>query len=98
MEEVKMSCCTMDDTESEAHDCCQTDHPISTKNDCGENGCPSNDCHFHQITTFHVFFPNHSEENESKIISSKKLKSERNKSLIIKDLSYSYWNPPKYIS
>ena len=94
----EMSCCMVDDSKNSEQDCCHADQPISTKNKCGDNGCPSNDCHFHQVTVFHIYFPDNLEEKESHLISSEKLKSENNKSLLIEDLSYSFWNPPKYIS
>jgi len=92
----EMSCCAMDDSE-EMHDCCHSDEPM-TENKCGDNSCPTHDCHLHQVTVFHVYFPENPSDNETRIISSKKLKSDNYSSLIIKDLSFSFWNPPKYIS
>lgn len=92
----EMSCCAMDDSE-ESHDCCHSDEPM-TENKCGDNGCPTHDCHLHQASSFHVYIPVNSFEKETEIISSEKLKSDNYSSLAIKDLSYSFWNPPKYIS
>src|SRR5690606_25622349 len=93
---TEVNCCTMDDAE-EAHDCCHSDEPM-TENKCGDKGCPANDCHFHQVTAFHIYFPENSLQKEIQILSFEKLKSDNYSSLAIKDLSYSFWNPPKYIS
>lgn len=94
--EMEMSCCAMDDSE-ESHDCCHSDEPM-TENNCDDKGCPTHDCHLHQVISFHVYIPVNSFEKETEIISSEKLKSDNYSSLAIKDLSYSVWNPPKYIS
>jgi len=92
----EMSCCTMDDSE-ESHDCCHSDEPM-TENNCDDKGCPTHDCHLHQVISFHVYIPINSSEKEIGINSFEKLKSDNYSSLAIKDLSYSFWNPPKYIS
>lgn len=92
----EMSCCAMDDSD-ESHDCCHSDEPVE-ENKCGDNGCPTNDCHLHQASSFHVYFPVNPSEKEIGIISSEKLKSDNYSSFPVKDMSFSFWNPPKYIS
>ena len=94
---TEMSCCANDSNESE-HDCCHSEKTDADKNKCGDNGCPSNDCHLHQVNIFHIYFPENLAENESEFVFSDKLNSDNSSNLIIKDLSYSFWNPPKYIS
>src|SRR5690606_36463163 len=94
----EMSCCSTDDSENADHDCCHSEQPLADDKSCGDNGCPTHDCHLHHVTAFHIYFPEKSTENEMNLISSEKLKSDNYPSLAIKDLSYSFWNPPKYIS
>ena len=94
---TEMSCCTKDSKKSE-HGCCHSDKTNADKNKCGDKDCPSNDCHLHQVNVFHIYFPENSAENESEFVFSDKLNSDNTSNLIIKDLSYSFWNPPKYIS
>lgn len=92
----EVSCCAMDDSEM-THDCCHEDATLG-ENKCGDTGCPTKDCHFHQGTVFHIYFPENSSENEIQILPFEKLISDNYSSLAIKDLSFSFWNPPKYIS
>jgi len=96
--EMEMSCCATDDSAGSEHDCCHSGSPKNEKKNCGDTGCPTNDCHLHTVTSFHIYFPEILSENETEIVSLEKLKSDNYSSLAIKDLSYSFWNPPKYIS
>ncbi len=96
--EMEMSCCTTDDSSDSEHDCCHTESPMTKNKSCGDTNCPTNDCHLHQVNVFHVYFPQDSQEKEIQFISPEKLKSYNYSSLSIKDLSFSFWNPPKYIS
>ena len=96
--EMEMSCCTTDDSERSDHDCCHSGQPLDDHKTCDDNGCPTHDCFLHHVTVFHVYSPETSFENETKPVSLEKLKSDIYSSLIIKDLGFSLWNPPKYIS
>jgi len=96
--EMEMNCCATDDSAGSEHDCCHSENPMTENKSCGDNGCPTHDCHLYQVNVFHIYFPQDSQEKEMQIISSEKLKTDNHSSLAIKDLSFSFWNPPKYIS
>jgi len=96
--EMDMSCCATDDSAGSEHDCCHSESSKNEKKNCGDTGCPTNDCHLHTVTSFHIYFPEILSEKETEIVSLEKLKFDNYSSLTIKDLNYSFWNPPKYIS
>lgn len=95
--EMEISCCSVENSSESDHNCCHENETSGDK-DCGDHSCPTHDCHLHSVNVFHIYFPNNNFENETKFVSLEKLKSDNYHSLIIKDLSFSFWNPPKYIA
>ena len=87
-QKTEMSCC------ADADDCHDSKED---KKGCADGNCPSNDCQLQQLSVKLI------SENKLEVesIPDFQLNSQKNsfyKSLIFKDLSYSFWHPPRYIS
>jgi hypothetical protein len=73
-------------------------HDKSQKNkDCGDSNCPSKDCHFQTVTLKIISETNVQEFTHPETIRLN-LKNEFYLSPALKDLTYTFWHPPKYIS
>lgn len=95
----EMSCCAMSndhDPSSKKEKCSGEPEKKERKKDCGTN-CPMPGCHS-VVVTFQLFFETKSEPEEIHLFDSEKVQNEFYLSLLYKDLSYSFWHPPKYIS
>jgi len=86
-----MSCCS---GKSACHE-----NPPENKKDkgCTDHSCPSKDCHFQTVNFKLISESNFQELEVPKIFTVRSL-NEFYISLTFKDLSYSFWHPPKYIS
>lgn len=102
-EEKEMSCCTMsheehsDNKSEEKKGCCHGSDKKEEKKDCGNN-CPMPDCNMTISIVFQLFFEQNKSEEKSTELFTENIQNEFYLSLLNKDLSYSFWHPPKYIS
>lgn len=102
-EETEMNCCAMpddgdSDTKSgEEKGCCHGSDKKEEKNDCGSS-CPMPGCKMTISIVFQLFFEQNKPEEKSIEFFTENIQNEFYLSLLNKDLSYSFWHPPKYIS
>lgn len=95
---AEMSCCT-----GENHSCHhssqkENQHKKDTHNDCNDTSCPMNSNCQVQTLNLELISENGFEENEAINTTVKKIKNGHYSSLLLKELIYSFWHPPKYIS
>lgn len=94
---AEMSCCAGEN--HSCHDSSQTkdQHKKDQKKDCSDTSCPMSHC---QSQTFSVKLMNEPgfKETEPIIPAVQKIFNAHYSSLILKELIYSFWHPPKYIS
>lgn len=101
--EKEMSCCAIshgehsDKKSEEKKECCHGSDKKEEKKDCGSN-CPMPDCKMTISIVFQLFFEQNKSEEKSTELFAENIQNEFYLSLLNKDLSYSFWHPPKYIS
>lgn len=66
------------------------------ENHCKDN-CPTHDCCVHMNVLKNIV-QNYSQKLQLKSFSSEQIKNEYYLNFYFKDISYSFWHPPKYIS
>lgn len=92
-ESSEMSCCVTDD-----HACHSDEDNHHQKNDCTDTGCPmNNSCHFQSFSS-KLIHEIKSEETVKITNTVERAEIINNSPILIKELIYSIWNPPKYIS
>ncbi len=102
-EEMEMSCCAVPNDEhsdkksEEKKGCCHGSDKKEEKKDCGTN-CPMPDCNMTISIVFQLFFEQNKSEEKTTELFAENIQNEFYLSLLNKDLSYSFWHPPKYIS
>lgn len=92
---TEMSCCT-----GENHSCHQNDedyHKKNQHNDCSDTTCPMNTCHI-QTFSIELISEENPEIKTTPFHSPEKVINEHYAELILKELIYSFWHPPRYIS
>ena len=96
--QMEMDCCVMDPSEMNAvHSCCISDTDESSKK-CDDSPCHTSPCHISHVNVLPAYFPEDKDESKTEPISSKKLKTDNYKSLLLSEVSSPSWKPPKYIS
>lgn len=93
-----MSCCT-----GENHSCHHSsqkekNHKKEQHKDCNDTSCPiNNNCHI-QTFSIKLMTKQQFQTTEIAITLTEKVINEHYSTLILKELIYSFWHPPKYIS
>lgn len=95
---TEMSCCTGEN--HSCHDSSQTkdQHKKDRKKDCNDTSCPMNSNCQVQTLSAELISETGAKETEPVITTVKKTNNAHYSSLILKELIYSFWHPPKYIS
>lgn len=95
---AEMSCCTGRNHSCHHSSQKENHHKKDTHNDCNDTSCPMNSNCQVQTLNLELISENGFEETEAISTTVKKIKNGHYSSLLLKELIYSFWHPPKYIS
>lgn len=94
-DEREMGCCAENTDEHQSDDFHDSENCQDEKH-CGDN-CPTHDCCVH-MTVLKNFVQQYSQKIQLTSFVSEQIKNEYYLNFYFKDISYSFWHPPKYIS